>query len=103
MNLQVVQGEQKEVNLKLLLTSFVSDVSYDTEVAMDTRTINLRDLPEELVRRAKACAALHGMTLRDFVMRAVEKATQEDLPTFTSMAATALPSTTSSGRKKKGK
>jgi len=33
---------------------------------MDTKTINLRDLPEELVRRAKACAALHGITLKDF-------------------------------------
>jgi hypothetical protein len=49
----------------------------------DTKTINLRDLPEDLVRRAKACAALHGMTLRDFVMRAVAKATEDDLPAFT--------------------
>jgi hypothetical protein len=49
---------------------------------LDTKTINLRDLPEDLVRRAKACAALHGMTLRDFVMRAIVKATEEDLPAF---------------------
>lgn len=47
---------------------------------MDTKTINLRDLPEELVRRAKACAALHGITLRDFVVRAIAKATEEDIP-----------------------
>jgi hypothetical protein len=47
---------------------------------MDTKTINLRDLPEELVRRAKACAALHGMTLKDFVILAITKATHEDIP-----------------------
>ena len=48
---------------------------------METKTINLRDLPEELVRRAKACAALHGMTLKDFVIHAITKATEEDIPT----------------------
>ncbi len=53
---------------------------------METRTINLRDLPDDLVRKAKACAALHGMTLRDFVMRAIAKATEEDLPAFTASA-----------------
>jgi len=47
---------------------------------MDTKTINLRDLPEELVRRAKACAALHGVTLKDFVIHAITKATEEDIP-----------------------
>jgi hypothetical protein len=47
---------------------------------MDTKTINLRDLPEDLVRRAKACAALHGMTLKDFVVKALESATQKDIP-----------------------
>ncbi len=59
---------------------------------METHTINLRDLPADLVRRAKACAALHGMTLRDFVMQAIAKATEEDLPAFASasrLAATA--------------
>ena len=59
---------------------------------METHTINLRDLPADLVRRAKACAALHGMTLRDFVMQAITKAIEEDLPAFASasrLAATA--------------
>jgi hypothetical protein len=61
---------------------------------MDTKTINLRDLPEELVRRAKACAALHGMTLRDFVIRAIAKAIQEDIPaTALSLAAFTTPKT----------
>jgi hypothetical protein len=41
---------------------------------MDTKTINLRDLPEDFVKRAKAQAALSGMTLKDFVINAVEKA-----------------------------
>jgi hypothetical protein len=44
---------------------------------MDTKTINLRDLPEEFVRRAKAQAAMNGMTLKDFVIASVEKAMQE--------------------------
>jgi predicted HicB family RNase H-like nuclease len=47
---------------------------------MDTKTINLRDLPEEFVRRAKVQAAMSGMTLKDFVIKAVEKAIQEGLP-----------------------
>jgi hypothetical protein len=45
---------------------------------MDTKTINLRDLPEEFVRRAKAYAAMNGITLKDFVVKAVEKAMQEE-------------------------
>jgi predicted DNA-binding protein len=44
---------------------------------METKTINLRDLPDEFVRRAKAHAALSGVTLKDFVIAAVEKAMQE--------------------------
>lgn len=47
---------------------------------MDTKTINLRDLPEEFVRRAKAYAAMSGLTLKDFVIQAVEKAMQDGLP-----------------------
>ena len=47
---------------------------------MDTKTINLRDLPEEFVRRAKVQAAMSGMTLKDFVIKAVEKAMQDALP-----------------------
>lgn len=47
---------------------------------MDTKTINLRDLPEEFVRRAKVQAAMNGLTLKDFVIKAVEKAIQDGLP-----------------------
>ena len=54
---------------------------------MDTKTINLRDLPEELVRRAKACAALHGMTLKDFVLQAIQRATERDFPAMPAGAA----------------
>lgn len=46
---------------------------------MDTRTINLRDLPDELVRRAKACAALNGVTLRDYVVQAISSKVELDL------------------------
>ena len=62
------------------------------------KNINLRDLPEDLVRKAKACAALHGMTLKDFVMRAIEKATEEDLPLMAT-ASSAAGARTESKRK----
>jgi hypothetical protein len=45
---------------------------------METKTINLRDLPEEFVRRAKVQAAMSGLTLKDFVIKAVEKAMQDE-------------------------
>lgn len=41
---------------------------------METKTINLRDVPEELVRRAKMFAALRGLTLKDFILESVQKA-----------------------------
>jgi len=50
---------------------------------MDTKTINLRDLPEDFVRRAKSHAALRGVTLKDFVIEAVEKAMQDNTQTKT--------------------
>jgi uncharacterized protein (DUF1778 family) len=65
---------------------------------METKTINLRDLPEELVRRAKACAALHGMTLKDFVVKALESATQKDIPTTS-----AISLMTTANRKKRAR
>ncbi len=46
---------------------------------METKTINLRDLPEEFVRKAKAYAALSGITLKDFVMQAVQSAMQGEI------------------------
>jgi len=58
---------------------------------MDTKTINLRDLPADLVRRAKAYAALRGMTLKDFVVQAIGTAIENDIPAvprrFSSLAA----------------
>jgi hypothetical protein len=67
---------------------------------MDTKTINLRDLPEELVRRAKACAALHGMTLKDFVIQAIHKATLEDIPATMMPLAAFTTTKTTKPRKK---
>jgi len=40
---------------------------------MATKTINLRDVPEDLVRRAKAYAALRGVSLKDFILDAVRQ------------------------------
>ena len=44
---------------------------------METKTINLRDLPEDMVRKAKVCAALRGISLKSFVMEAIEKLVEE--------------------------
>lgn len=41
---------------------------------MATKTINLRDVPEDLVRRAKAYAALRGLSLKELIIQAIEKA-----------------------------
>lgn len=47
---------------------------------METKTINLRDMPIDLVRQAKAYAALRGMTLKDFVIHAICNALEGDIP-----------------------
>jgi hypothetical protein len=47
---------------------------------MDTKTVNLRDVPEELVRKAKAYAALRGMSLKDFFIRAVQREIEMTAP-----------------------
>jgi hypothetical protein len=46
---------------------------------METKTVNLRDLPEDFVRRAKAYAALSGLSLKDFFMQSVESAMQNEI------------------------
>jgi hypothetical protein len=46
---------------------------------METKTVNLRDLPEDFVRRAKAYAALSGLSLKDFFIHSVEVAMQNDI------------------------
>jgi len=53
------------------------------------KTINLRDLPEELVLRAKACAAIHGLTLKSFVVQAIETAVEQDVPARSVLSALA--------------
>lgn len=45
---------------------------------METITVNLRDVPEDIVRRAKAFAALQGISLKEFVLRAVKQALERD-------------------------
>ncbi len=34
------------------------------------KTLNLRDLPEDFVRKVKSQAALEGLTLKEFIIRA---------------------------------
>jgi hypothetical protein len=44
---------------------------------MDTKTINLRDVPDDLVRRAKAYAALRGQSLKGFIIDSMRQALEE--------------------------
>jgi predicted HicB family RNase H-like nuclease len=36
------------------------------------KVLNLRGLPDDLIRRAKSAAALEGITLKDWVMKAID-------------------------------
>jgi predicted HicB family RNase H-like nuclease len=40
---------------------------------MSNKSLNLRAVPEDLLRRAKAAAAMQGITLREFVFKAMEE------------------------------
>jgi len=40
---------------------------------MSNKSLNLRAVPEDLRRRAKAAAAMQGITLREFVFKAMEE------------------------------
>jgi len=51
---------------------------------METKTINLRDVPEDLVRRAKAYAALRGLSLKDFILSAIQQALESAGPALAS-------------------
>ena len=69
---------------------------------MDTKTVNLRDMPEDLIRRAKAYAALSGMSLKDFITQAIERALDE-VETVPAMAlfASSVTQKRRSGQKKR--
>jgi len=41
-------------------------------------TVNLRDFPDQLHREAKAKAALMGITLKDLVVKAVERFLEDE-------------------------
>jgi predicted HicB family RNase H-like nuclease len=38
-----------------------------------TKALNLRAVPNDLIRRAKSAAALQGVTLREWVLKAIEQ------------------------------
>jgi predicted HicB family RNase H-like nuclease len=40
---------------------------------MPSKSLNLRAVPDDLMRRAKAAAALQGITLREWVFKAMEE------------------------------
>ena len=48
--------------------------------AEETTTVNLRDVPQGLIRRAKAHAALRGQTLKGFVLEAIRQALEAAVP-----------------------
>jgi predicted HicB family RNase H-like nuclease len=37
----------------------------------NTKALNLRAVPDELIRKAKAAAAMQGVTLREWVLKAI--------------------------------
>jgi predicted HicB family RNase H-like nuclease len=39
----------------------------------DNKSLNLRAVPSDLVRRAKSAAALQGVTLREWVLKSIEE------------------------------
>jgi predicted HicB family RNase H-like nuclease len=39
----------------------------------DNKSLNLRAVPTDLIRRAKSAAALQGVTLREWVLKAIEE------------------------------
>jgi plasmid stability protein len=45
------------------------------------QTINLRNVPEDLVRKVKSKAALSGVTMRQFVIDTLTAAVEEEKPT----------------------
>jgi len=40
---------------------------------MSQGVLNIRGVPSDLIRRAKSAAALQGITLREWVLKAVEE------------------------------
>jgi len=44
---------------------------------MEVKTVNLRDMPGDLVRRAKAYAALQGLSLKQFIIETLGKRLDE--------------------------
>ncbi len=47
---------------------------------MSTTMIQIRNVPDDVHRRAKALAALEGMTLSDFCLQALERALAHPRP-----------------------
>ena len=39
---------------------------------LETKPVTVRDVPDNLLRRAKSAAALAGVTLKDFVVKAIQ-------------------------------
>jgi predicted HicB family RNase H-like nuclease len=45
---------------------------------MPKDVLNIRGVPPELIRKAKAAAALRGITLRDWIIEAVAEKVKKD-------------------------
>ena len=57
-----------------------------TKPKLKSRPLNLRDFPDELYWLAKACAATRKMSLKAYVVDAVEAATSRDSSRLSAMA-----------------
>jgi predicted HicB family RNase H-like nuclease len=42
-------------------------------ITMSKGVLNLRGIPTDVIRRAKSAAALQGITLREWVLKAIEE------------------------------
>ena len=57
--------------LTILIASAILVVHYVEEVNWMATAYTIRNFPEELHRKAKAAAALEGITLRELILKAV--------------------------------
>ena len=68
MTIPALRGDGQDYNVDIL------DAICNTGVVGD---VNLRKMPDQLIRRAKAQAALRGMSLKQLVIETLEKALKE--------------------------
>ena len=59
--------------LEIFCRVYSRGVTYNLIVRFEMATINLRDVPDDLHRRAKARAAMEGVSLKQLIIRLLEE------------------------------